>query len=1714
MADSSKNVVFKFEGDSRSLIKSLDNIGAELKNITAAMNRVNQAGNKAPVSPINKLSAAWDKASQAAKKYLGSAKSTNAAVKTNTTAKPVAQGDVKSLKNYGTEAGKVFTKVKNGSKDARQQVSNASKSIESLTKKISAFLRAVSKLFTEVKNKLKDLTTKIKAVNKEGAKISPDAQNKLAKAWGNATAAVSKYVSTAKKASSVPVRASTSSASAAPAPAPKTPGSTGYFTGAASSFMAIRGILPGIQSGITGVAGTFSKFFGNMYSLTGAIQQSFMVVADSLRLMTQGIMNFGRNMMFFVSLPVLALMKGAYNVAVEFEDAMVRVQKTTNLTNEETKKLGTFLRELTRNSKSSHVELAKIAEVLGQLGLTGVGAIGNMTYIVELFATATGLAAEDAALSLGKIANAFGINMQESTADVMRLANTINYLENTTAASAGEIVDVTLKWAQAAATLNVPIATATAFSATMISMGLSTEEAGTSLKNMAGYLGKNADKIAGLMRNYEQYNTEKKITAALDKDAVQVMLDLAKAASLHGSETEALVALQETLNQRGGRAAQAMAKHYDKFIIAIQRANQEFKYGSSMLIEYERAMQSTKSQVALLKNNFSDMWITLGETVLPVINTLVQFLVPAIREVTAAFSALSKQQKLLIVGGILLTVVLGPLIMFFGAILHSVTLVALAIGKLASIIPVTFNLLRAAVPVIAGFGKAMFGVPGLIAGGVVLLLKLLATIGVNIAGFFTNLAQKSLEWGENLSKNIANGFWAGAVRWISKVMAKIASMIAGFFESHSPPKKGPLATIDKWGAALLKTFLGGFRNADFSILSEIGGIIKEELTSGLDDKKMPAALAKVAQKRIQLAKVIDKYNSQGIIDQDLLNASTQGLGIITEHVRNLVKYSLEYNDIQEQIKRIEDQRRASAQKYSREIINIGRSSMSVEQKVAAIRASQRGRDDRTRGLDEQEDRLKIQSEMMQANVELQRNMIDALTEQKDILQQIADLLNRLSEAKGKDEGMAFGGGADFSDLDELVEQAEAAQQELMKVKDRFTEGKMLWDAFKAGLSGDTLSIPPETVMSALPQSLQDVYAKMPDFYDMGKKAGEARDKILEFSGSVVDAVDGIKNLFSFDLSLELSGVSSDMGSWWDDLINSPGAKSFRDLFDTMRQSFSDMGVWLSDIWEYLKRQFETFAQIWKPLGDTLDKYIIKGKSFGEVMGVIGKAILWFITAVGAGITMFAGWVGVSIAAVVGVLQGLVNVVSGLVMFLGGLLVGLVKLLVEGFTKGWSEAWESFKTLIITLGSNLVIAFKELFGIKSPSTVFMAIGKNIIQGLIDGITGMITAVITGITTIATNILTKFSELFGIASGVSSVFLTFGENLIQGLIDGLVSMKDKAVEAIKTLAENILNKIKEILGIASPSTVFSGFGVDLIQGFIDGFGSMVDTALTKVGEFGGKILGAIGKAFGFGGGDKESEKEGSSGFLPNFDDVITNVGKIKEAIEDIKGKIADAWRSLWSGDMVGAATQALGIVQQAISGLVTAFSIPQQVILAAWKSFWGLVRNYQGVVIDLIKNKVRDMFVYMGAQIDSSVEGPLGELQRAWAAIAQQIISAKSALQAFILLSGGTLPSKDGKKGDTTRTQMAKGGSIWAGRSYLTGEEGVEAIVARRNGFVIPSDVLGSYFDDTANNSNSVVIQINNPVVRDEMDIRRIAKAVEEVMSKKTYNATKFGGAPAF
>ena len=110
-------------------------------------------------------------------------------------------------------------------------------------------------------------------------------------------------------------------------------------------------------------------------------------------------------------------------------------------------------------------------------------------------------------------------------------------------------------------------------------------------------------------------------------------------------------------------------------------------------------------------------------------------------------------------------------------------------------------------------------------------------------------------------------------------------------------------------------------------------------------------------------------------------------------------------------------------------------------------------------------------------------------------------------------------------------------------------------------------------------------------------------------------------------------------------------------------------------------------------------------------------------------------------------------------------------------------------------------------------------------LIEGGIKLTVALANGLIKAVPDLLARVPEIIyavvnGLVSGIPDI-LEVGVNLVKGLWQGILSMGDWLWESVKGFFSGIVNGVKNLLGIASPSKVFAGIGGFMAEGLGEGF-----------------------------------------------------------------------------------------------------------------------------------------------------------------------------------------------------------------------------------------------------------------------------------------------------
>ena len=163
-----------------------------------------------------------------------------------------------------------------------------------------------------------------------------------------------------------------------------------------------------------------------------------------------------------------------------------------------------------------------------------------------------------------------------------------------------------------------------------------------------------------------------------------------------------------------------------------------------------------------------------------------------------------------------------------------------------------------------------------------------------------------------------------------------------------------------------------------------------------------------------------------------------------------------------------------------------------------------------------------------------------------------------------------------------------------------------------------------------------------------------------------------------------------------------------------------------------------------------------------------------------------------------------------------------KYIIEGMFKGITDKLSSIKDWIVNhIFNPFINAFKKAFGINSPSTVMIGMGKYIVEGMFKGITDKLSSIKDWIVNHIFNpFINAFKNAFGIHSP-STEMSTMGSYIIEGMFKGITDKLSGVKDWISNhVFKPFISAFKKAFGIHSPSTEMAIMGDYLAQGVFKG------------------------------------------------------------------------------------------------------------------------------------------------------------------------------------------------------------------------------------------------------------------------------------------------------
>lgn len=194
----------------------------------------------------------------------------------------------------------------------------------------------------------------------------------------------------------------------------------------------------------------------------------------------------------------------------------------------------------------------------------------------------------------------------------------------------------------------------------------------------------------------------------------------------------------------------------------------------------------------------------------------------------------------------------------------------------------------------------------------------------------------------------------------------------------------------------------------------------------------------------------------------------------------------------------------------------------------------------------------------------------------------------------------------------------------------------------------------------------------------------------------------------------------------------------------------------------------------------------------------------------------------ALAIITGLVEGILASIPILIEALPQIIDGIVKFLV-GAVPQLIAAGIQLLTALVTALPEIIAAIVAALP-KIIDAILKALTDSLPQ-LIDAGVELFIALIENLPLIISTILGAIPQI--IDAIVSAIWdnrhsiVDAGKNLIEGLWDGIISLKDWLFDKVSGFFGDVVGWAKDVLGIKSPSTVFAGIGEYMAEGLGVGF-----------------------------------------------------------------------------------------------------------------------------------------------------------------------------------------------------------------------------------------------------------------------------------------------------
>ncbi|MEB8175517.1 phage tail tape measure protein [Staphylococcus xylosus] len=381
-----------------------------------------------------------------------------------------------------------------------------------------------------------------------------------------------------------------------------------------------------------------------------------------------GMTSVGRSMSIGVTTPIVAGFGASVKAAVDYEQALAGVAKTTNLSGAELNKMSDEITGMSKQMPFAATEIAGVAEAAGQLGVKK-SEITDFTKTMLDMSVATNLTSEEAATEFARFANAAGMPIDK----VDRLGASVVALGNTTATTEKEIVEMGQRLAGAGSQASFSADQIMSISAAMSSVGIEAEAGGTAMTQIFNKMTKATAEGGETLDNFGKTAgmTGKEFAETWEANPTKALSAFVKGLSNTEGGAKGVLKALDSVGIKGIREADTIRRLSNNHTVldkALRTGAKGWKENNALTNEAKTRYKTMGSQLQIFKNQLFALGKDIGNVIAPVVVGITK----KFGEWAESFTKMPKPIKGVAIALGLVAAATGPVVLGVGLLLRAV----------------------------------------------------------------------------------------------------------------------------------------------------------------------------------------------------------------------------------------------------------------------------------------------------------------------------------------------------------------------------------------------------------------------------------------------------------------------------------------------------------------------------------------------------------------------------------------------------------------------------------------------------------------------------------------------------------------------------------------------------------------------------------------------------------------------------------------------------------------------------------------------------------------------------------------------------------------------------------------------------------------------------------------------------------------------------------